>query len=245
MVSLVAILAPGASLSIVPCFARERDVPAAQVSVHTGREACAVELDSAPAGKTNARGDLVLQDVDPSDHYIHVRCPGQPELGYFISPRAGENAEIRRKPDSRPAAAAPTRSALEAAEAKIQLRQLVLKAVQLRAAGRFEEAVQNLHDATSMDPENSDLHRELGITFLLAKEWKRARVEMLQAIKHDPSDADAHSGLGYALEKLGELETALKEYRIATHLDPDDPSYRQHYVDAVVKLAARQAEKKK
>ena len=229
----------------VPCFPRERDAPVARVTVHTGREACAVELDSAPAGKTNAQGNLTLQDVDPTDHYIHIRCPGQPELGYFVSPHAGEEAQIRPKLDGGPAGVALSSSALEAAEAKIQLRQLVLKAVQLRAEGRFEEAVQSLHDATSMDPENSDLHRELGITFLMGREWKRARVEMLEAIKHDPSDADAHSGLGYALEKLGELEAALKEYRTATRLDPDDPSYREHYVDAMVKLAARQANKKK
>jgi Flp pilus assembly protein TadD len=89
------------------------------------------------------------------------------------------------------------------------------------------------------------LHRELGITFLLAKDWKRARVEMLEALKHDPDDADAHNGLGYALEKLGELEPALREYRTATHLEPDDPSYRQHYIEALAKLSAQKAEKKR
>jgi Flp pilus assembly protein TadD len=133
----------------------------------------------------------------------------------------------------------------DAAESKVELRQLVQKAVELRAAGLFDEAVAKLHEATQRDPENSDLHRELGITFLLAKEWKRARVEMLEAIKHDPDDADAHNGLGYALEKLGELEPALGEYRTATHLEPDDPTYRQHYIEALAKLTAQKSEKKK
>jgi len=84
----------------------------------------------------------------------------------------------------------------------------------------------------------------LGITFLLAKEWKRARVEMIEAIRHDQPDADAHNGLGYALEKLGDIDGAVKEYRTATHLEPDDPSYRTHYFDALVKIQARQEAKK-
>jgi Flp pilus assembly protein TadD len=147
-------------------------------------------------------------------------------------------------PGNRPTAGAAD-AAPDIVQSKIQLRQLVQKAVQLRAAGLFDEVVAALREATQRDPENSDLHRELGITFLLAKDWKRARVEMLEAIKHDPDDADAHNGLGYALEKLGELEPALQEFRTATHLEPDDPSYRQHYLEALGKWAAQKAEKKK
>ena len=126
----------------------------------------------------------------------------------------------------------------------MKLRRDVQQAATLRAQGQLDEAVQLLHEAARMDPENSDLHRELGITFLLNKEWKRARVEMLEALRHDPNDADAHNGLGYALEKLGDINSALKEYRVATHLEPDNASYRQHYLEGLGKLAARQAEAK-
>jgi Flp pilus assembly protein TadD len=108
----------------------------------------------------------------------------------------------------------------------------------------LDEAVAALRQAMKLDPENSDLHRELGITFLLAKEWKRARVEMIEAIRHDQTDADAHNGLGYALEKLGDIDGAVKEYRTATHLEPDDPTYRTHYLDALVKIQVRQEMKK-
>ncbi len=230
-------------------LARERETQFAQVSILAGRPGCTVQLDAAPSGKTDGKGLRVLQEIEPGDHYIHVRCPDQQqETAYFVSPHVGESLEIRHEaggPQGLRPAAAPAGSTLEAAEAKIKLRELVKEAVQLRAAARLEEAVQHLRDATKMDAENSDLHRELGITFLLAKDWKRARVEMLEAIHHDPSDADAHNGLGYSLEKLGELEAALKEYRTATHLEPDDPSYRQHYLEALAKLAGQQAEKKK
>jgi tetratricopeptide (TPR) repeat protein len=223
--------------------ASTHQTPASAVAIviRTGTPGCAVELDAAFQGKTNAQGNFTLAGVDPTDHYIHVRCPDQAERGYWVSPEAGQRIELRAEP--RPAAAAP--SGIEAAQAKIELRKLVLKAVQERAAGQFEQAVRDLHEAAGMDPENSDLHRELGITFLLAKDWKRARVEMIEALKHDPTDADAHNGLGYALDKLGDIQAALAEYRAATRLDPDNPSYAEHYMQAMVELAARQSAKKK
>jgi len=119
------------------------------------------------------------------------------------------------------------------------------QAAQLRARGRIEEAVEHLRNAMRIDPGNSDLHRELGITFLLGKDWRRARIEMLQVIRNDPNDADAHNRLGYALEKLGDIEGAVREFRIAARLDPHDPSYRQHYFQALAKQAALQLQKKK
>lgn len=203
-----------------------------------------MELDSTPAGKTDTIGTIRLSGVDPGDHYIHVNCPGQTEMTFFLSPRAGDKLDIQRDSASS-TAAKPAGSNLEAAEDKIELRQLIQDAVRLRARGHVEDAVQRLREASKLDPGNSDLHRELGITFLLVKEWKRARVEMLEAIRHDPSDADAHNGLGYALEKLGLLDEAVKEYRKATQLDPDDLSYRQHYLDALSKMLGEKTPEKK
>jgi Flp pilus assembly protein TadD len=171
-----------------------------------------------------------------------VRCPGKPEAAYFISPRAGEVARISLATDAPAPSAARDPTAMAAEQA--QLRQLVLEAVQLRAQARLDEAVNALRQAAKLDPENSDLHRELGITFLLAKEWKRARVEMIEALRHDQADADAHNGLGYALEKLGDMEGALREYRTATHLEPDDPTYRTHYFEALAKIQTQQETKK-
>ncbi|HEV2351921.1 MAG TPA: tetratricopeptide repeat protein [Terriglobia bacterium] len=203
-----------------------------------------MDLDSTPAGKTDAQGNLRLDDIDPGDHYVHVTCPNQPEMTIFVSPKPGDSLDIL--PGSATSTAGePAGSNLEAAEDKKELRQLIQDAVRLRARGHIEAAVQRLREAAKMDPGNSDLHRELGITFLLVKEWKRARVEMLEAIRHDPSDADAHNGLGYALEKLGQLDDALKEYRKATQLEPDDLSYRQHYVDALSKVMGEKAQQKK
>jgi len=215
----------------------ERAAQTAKVVVHAGQAGCRVDLDAGAAGTTDAAGTFTIADVDPGDHYIHVRCPGKPEAAYFVSPKAKVEAQIGPVQDAPSSSAGSDPAAL--AEDKVQLRRLVQQAVQLRAQARLDEAVAALRQAMKMDPENSDLHRELGITFLLAKEWKRARVEMIEAIRHDQTDADAHNGLGYALEKLGDIDGALKEYRTATNLEPDDPTYRTHYIDALVKIQAR------
>ncbi len=221
---------------------KERPPQTARVTIQTGREGCNVEVDSVAVGKTGESGDLELTEVEPGDHYIHVRCPEEEGTAHFISVIDGDKVEIRHE-RSAPPAASP--DPLAAAQARIELRQHIQDAVRLRARGNVEEAVSNLREALRLDPENSDLHRELGITFLLAKEWKRARVEMLEAVRHKPDDADAYNGLGYALEKLGDLQSAVEAYRAATKLEPVDSTYRQHYFGALAKLAAQQAEKKK
>ena len=210
----------------------------ARVRVHARRAGCSLFLDDIPAGKTDSHGDGLIQNIEPTDHYIHLDCPGEAEQGFLVTPHAGKTLDL----DAGPSAAA-TLTPEQAAEARLKLEPMIKEAVELRSQGRLEEAVIRLRELAKLDPENSDLHRELGITFLLGREWRRGRVEMLEAIRNDPTDADAHNGLGYALEKMGNLDDALKEYRTATRLDPDDPTYRQHYFDALSKVAVKQVEK--
>ena len=223
-------------------WGRQRPSQTAKVLVDAGRASCRVDLDADTAGITDPTGKLTIAGVDPSDHYLHVLCPDKAEVTYFISPNIAQEVRIG------PVAAAPTSPDASPpspqAENKIELRRLVQQALQLREQARLDDAIAALRQAMKLDPDNADLHRELGITFLLAKEWKRARVEMIEAIRHDQNDADAHNGLGYALEKLGDIQGAVKEYRIATHLEPDDPSYRTHYFGAMVKIQEQQKPKK-
>jgi len=69
---------------------REQQPQTAKVVVQAGRPGCRVDLDASAAGTTDAAGNLIMADVDPGDHYIHVDCPGKPEAAYFISPKAKE-----------------------------------------------------------------------------------------------------------------------------------------------------------
>ncbi len=213
------------------------------IVVETGKANCAVDVDSIPSGITTATGSLTVKGIDPNDHYVHVRCPGDPETTSFVTVKAGEKAVVRPKASGTGGNEGDS-AALQAAESKTELRTIVRRAADERSDGKFDEAVKDLRYASTLDPENPDLHRELGITFLLEKDWQRARIEMLEALRHDPDDADAHSNLAEALERLGLYKMALDQYRIATHLDPTDDSYRQHYLEALGKYAVQQGELK-
>jgi tetratricopeptide (TPR) repeat protein len=216
----------------------------ARVEIQTQRPACTVEVDAELAGKTDAEGALVLADIEPGDHYIHVQCPAEDAQSYFIAPRPGETVQIQHLPASS-APPGPETTSLEPAGVRLRLRQHIREAIQLRARGRIEEAIEHLRGALQLDPENSDLHREIGITFLVGKEWKRARIEMLEAIRHEPNDAEAYNGLGYALEKLNDLKGALEAYRVAARLEPGDASYRRRYLALLARIGPERKEEKK
>ena len=236
-VRLIALLA-AVCLVATPCHvaAHDRAAQPGQTALQAFPPGCSVELDSTLQGKTDGHGALTLTAVEAGDHYLHAGCPGQPEQEFFISLKPGERVVLKPKPPAPPA------DPVAIAQGREQLRDLVQKAADARTAGHSEEAIADLRRAVELDPANSDLHRELGITFLLLKDWSRARIEYLEAIKHDPGEAESHNGLGYALEKLGDIDDAAREYAAATHLDPDDGEFREHYFNA---LALLQAEKDK
>jgi tetratricopeptide (TPR) repeat protein len=215
----------------------------AQVTLRAPGAGCVVDLDNDPAGKADAHGLLILAEVEPGDHYLHLRCPGDAERTFFLSPRPGDKVTVDAGKPQDPSEP-QTGATADPIEVRLELNKLIQQATQLRAQGKLDEAVEPLRQALKLDPDNSDLHRELGITFLLDKDWQRARVEMLEAVRHDPTDADAYNGLGYALEKMGDLEEAMKDYHKATQLDPDDPTYRTHYFDVMSKLAQEKSKKK-
>jgi tetratricopeptide (TPR) repeat protein len=227
----------------LPRRSRKPQNKAATLVVEAGKPGCTVDVDSTPRGSTGADGNLTLKDLEPGDHYVHVHCANEAETSHFISPQPGGQAVIQAKTSGQGNGQGEP-STLEAAESKMELETIVRRAADERAEGRFDEAVKDLRYASTLDPENPDLHRELGITFLLEKDWERARVEILEALRHDPDDAEAHSNLGDALQRLGEYKAALDQYRLAEHLDPGDDSYRQHYMEALEKFAVEQAETK-
>lgn len=243
--ALILLFSAGVCCLIPMCAqAKKKNAPVAQVLVQAGVAGCRVELDSTDMGQTGTQGTLLLEPVEPGDHYIHVTCLNQPHRVAFVTAADGRRIattpepveDAKNSPDAAPDAALSKRTELE---------RLVHQATDQRADGHFEDAIQELREATKMDPENSDLHRELGITFLMQKDWARARVELIEAIRHDPQDADAHNSLGYALDKLGDLNPALDQYRLAMRLDPDEDSYRRHYLAALGELSDQQAAAKK
>lgn len=231
----------GAHAGVFP-HRKRRAAETAQITVQSAKPGCSVDVDGTPAGKTNAQGRLILSNVTVSSHYIHVDCPGQPEATTFVSPSAGSTTEVRPAPSESGEDGGPD---FGRAENNLELRKLLTEAANDRSNGQFPDSIHALRSAIQLDPDNAGLHHEIGMTFLMIRDWANAEVELREAIRRDPSSAGAHNGLGYALEKLGDVHGALDQFRIATHLDPDDSSYQDHYVEALGVLAAEQGGKKK
>lgn len=243
LLALVTLLAAASSIGWgLP--RRKHGAHLAKVAIETGKTGCRVDVDGSPGGTTDSQGSLTLSGIAPTEHYLHIDCPGQPESTHFISPDPGQTVELKLQELSG-AGSGGGPSPVAMLENNQELRNLLSEAVDLRADGKFPEAIQTLRRAAMLDPDNPDLHHELGNTFLMIRDWENARVELLEALRHEPADADTHNGLGYALEKLGEIRPALDQFRMATHLDPTDDSYKDHYLEALGLLAAEQAQKKK
>ena len=239
LAALAALLVGG--FPLFPAAAREKPKPPepAIVEVQTGLQDCSVDLDSGSPSRTDVSGVLVFGSVEPGDHYLHISCPDGKKSSLLITPVPGERLRVNAADDP-----ANEGTGLEIAEIQVRLREYIRNAIQLRARGRIDEAAEHLRGARRLDPANSDLHRELGITFLLGKDWTRARIEMLEAIRCDPADAEAYNGLGYALEKLGQINAAVEAFHTASKLDPSETSYRRQYFDALAKQVEVQAAQK-
>src|SRR5271157_3636852 len=139
------LLIPASLHALIPSE-KAQEQASAQVTVRARGPGCSVDLDDQRLGKTDDHGVLILPEVEPGDHYLHLRCPSEGEKAFFISPHSGEHvaldgnkAEEASNPD---ADAAPN-----LAEVKLLLRQLVQQAVQLRAQGKLDEAVERLRAA--------------------------------------------------------------------------------------------------
>ena len=216
----------------------------ATLAVSTDIAECEVSLDGEPFGPTNAKGDFTLEAIEPGEHYVQVTCPGQKLGSHFISLRPSQIfvLDVSARKTSSPAVGYP--EPLGAAfEARSRLRRHVNQALDFRKENKLPEAVRELRHAAPLDPGNSDIHRELGITFLLMKSWKRAANELRETLRLDPNSAEAHNDYGYALEKIGYLDEALDAYREAVNLAPEEDTYLQRYTNLLAKVYAQNSRK--
>ncbi|MGH8809263.1 MAG: tetratricopeptide repeat protein, partial [Noviherbaspirillum sp.] len=87
--------------------------------------------------------------------------------------------------------------------------------------GRFDEAIEHLQKAISLNPNFAQAHSDLGIVFARQGDMNRAAASFRQSLALKPNFADAHSHLGSALKLQGKLDEAEACYREALALMPD------------------------
>jgi len=88
----------------------------------------------------------------------------------------------------------------------------------LAATQQFSAAVTKLKEAIEADPENAELHDELGSVYAQHKDWSNAGQAFTAAIQLNPDFAMAHMHLGITLQaeqQPGAMDELTKAYQLA------------------------------
>jgi len=94
--------------------------------------------------------------------------------------------------------------------------------------GMFDNAVEELEKALSLNSTYADVHNHLGIAYN-AKGWKDQAVAAFRAaLAINPNFVEARSNLALTLEDLGQGESANDEFGKILELDPDNALAREH-----------------
>jgi len=91
----------------------------------------------------------------------------------------------------------------------------------LKEQGNFEEAVEALEKALSLEPKNADWHSSLGNQLLTWGKEERALVSFERALAIKPDHAYALHSKGHILKTMGDQDDAIRAYRAAAKARPE------------------------
>ena len=87
---------------------------------------------------------------------------------------------------------------------------------------QFAEAVQTYRQALQLDPNSSDAHQNLGLTWQAQGRTEEALAEFEQAARLDSNSVDTWTQLGFAYARLNNMERAAAAFREIIRLRPGD-----------------------
>ena len=91
-----------------------------------------------------------------------------------------------------------------------------------RQKGRISEALIPGQKAVELDPQDSEVHSNLGITLHHSGKLEEAEASYKKAIALKPDFAEVHGNLAVTLQELGKLQEAEASYRQAIALNPNN-----------------------
>jgi polysaccharide biosynthesis/export protein len=93
-------------------------------------------------------------------------------------------------------------------EAKAEAKRLYKEGVKYGLAGLFQQAVEVLRRAVTLDPQHADAHYALGHAYFDLKQWRNAIESLKVAVALNPKDNEARDRLGLARAMLWEEDNA-------------------------------------
>lgn len=104
----------------------------------------------------------------------------------------------------------------------------------------YTKALTNLLEASSLDPENSDIHNNLGMAYYFKKSSSRAISHIKKAIDLNPKNTDAKLNLATIYMAQNSLSQAESLYRQILEDLTYEGQQRTHYNLGVINLARKQ-----
>ena len=101
--------------------------------------------------------------------------------------------------------------------------------VSMALKGLYNEAIASLKKGLALEPYNSLLWLNLGLSYYAAKRQIDCKFALSQSIKYNPTEPDAWDSLGLVLYELGELDMAEKAYESAIRLEPSNGRIWNNY----------------
>jgi tetratricopeptide (TPR) repeat protein len=108
--------------------------------------------------------------------------------------------------------------------------QRVEKAQELFEQHRWQEALDELRAATSINPYNGSWFFNTGLTLDEMERYEEAIDAYRKALEIDPNDLQAISCLGVDLHRVGKFQQALKHFE---KLESIEPSFEQSYCNRI------------
>ena len=78
--------------------------------------------------------------------------------------------------------------------------------------GTHEESIKHYHDALLLDPQNAEIHCDLGYSLYLQQKWPDAETSLRHALELKPELARAHNNLGLLLARTARPDEALMHF---------------------------------
>ncbi len=105
---------------------------------------------------------------------------------------------------------------------------LVEKGIAAAKADSYEEAIELLGLAITLDSENAAAYAWRAWAYARTEEWFDAQDDAEAALKLDSTQAIAHAAMGIVNQDLGNFDSALLDFTNAIKADPKNDSYYMH-----------------
>ena len=146
----------------------------------------------------------------------------QPQQDYLEEVRLGGGEDelitaLKSTKVTKPVTVDPAAQARQA-----EIRRHVARGAEFLQKKRYADAEAEDRAALRLDPQNANLHMDLGTAIAINGNLDRAIAEYVEALRLDPANDNAHVGLGVTFGLKRDHDAEIAEYREALRLNPSN-----------------------